>query len=216
MRSFGNAVGLLSSANDELAQDMEDGQRIIGGEASPQGAWPWMARVRPCNKYGSCVYLCAGSIIDSNWILTAAHCLPYKAHENRKPFKGNVTVGMHHLEFTKDKRGLNTIIAPTNSEGNGVTYPIKRIVQHPQWNAYKRTNDIALLKTSIMEFNNLVQPVCMPSKDICFNEATACVASGWGLDEESGTMPPGDLRELAVKKISMETCSSEEYYGSMV
>jgi len=45
-------------------------KRIVGGEMSQPGHWPWHVGIRTAlgNKY------CAGTLINNQWILTAAHC----------------------------------------------------------------------------------------------------------------------------------------------
>ena len=43
-------------------------ERIIGGDVSNPGSWPWAVKIEHGKE-------CDGSIIDAEWILTAAHCL---------------------------------------------------------------------------------------------------------------------------------------------
>ncbi|PIK56064.1 hypothetical protein BSL78_07039 [Apostichopus japonicus] len=49
--------------------------RIVGGEVTGKGAFPWMAQI--WNVLRGTKY-CAGSILDDHWILTAAHCIKMK------------------------------------------------------------------------------------------------------------------------------------------
>jgi secreted trypsin-like serine protease len=53
----------LLMANDDIST------RIVGGEDSVEGKWPWVVSV---NAGG---FVCGGSLINSNTVLTAAHCL---------------------------------------------------------------------------------------------------------------------------------------------
>ena len=45
------------------------GPYIIDGDLARPGAWPWQVSL----FYGG-VFQCGGSILNSKWILTAAHC----------------------------------------------------------------------------------------------------------------------------------------------
>uniref|UniRef100_A0A3P9LG86 Peptidase S1 domain-containing protein n=1 Tax=Oryzias latipes TaxID=8090 RepID=A0A3P9LG86_ORYLA len=46
--------------------------RIVGGQAAAAGAWPWQVRLHIPVSGGAA--LCGGSLINSQWILSAAHC----------------------------------------------------------------------------------------------------------------------------------------------
>ena len=43
---------------------------VIGGDISKEGAWPWAAVL----QYND-LYQCSASLIDSQWVITAAHCV---------------------------------------------------------------------------------------------------------------------------------------------
>ena len=49
-------------------QRLTDQDRIVGGQDVKQNSWPWIARLR----IGS--FLCGGTILDDNTVVTAAHC----------------------------------------------------------------------------------------------------------------------------------------------
>lgn len=45
-------------------------ERIVGGYEAPEGAFPYQISLRNNNRH-----FCGGSILNSRWIVTAAHCV---------------------------------------------------------------------------------------------------------------------------------------------
>lgn len=44
--------------------------RVVGGNASNPGAWPWLIAL-----YQDGIFHCGGVILSEQWVLTAAHCV---------------------------------------------------------------------------------------------------------------------------------------------
>lgn len=44
--------------------------RVVGGTDSPKGAWPWMVSL-----YFRGRHVCGATLIDNEWLITAAHCV---------------------------------------------------------------------------------------------------------------------------------------------
>lgn len=119
--------------------------RILGGEISQDGAWPWIAALGYRTfENPETAWHCGGTIISDKYILTAAHCLKPK-----------------HPEFIlhKVKLGGNDL----TNDSDGFEISIDTVIPHPNYTFTKSNNDIGLIKLKQpINFTRNVQPICLP------------------------------------------------------
>ena len=49
--------------------------RIVGGRNASEGEFPWQVSIRAKSSLGDFSHICGGSILSSNTIVTAGHCV---------------------------------------------------------------------------------------------------------------------------------------------
>ncbi|CAL8352863.1 unnamed protein product [Merluccius merluccius] len=156
--------------------------RIVNGEEAVPHSWPWQVSLQQSNGF----HFCGGSLINENWVVTAAHCNVRTYHR--------VIVGEH------DKGRMST------TEKVQVLKPAK-VFTHPGWNPRTINNDIALIKLATpATMGNTVSPVCLADTSDVFAPGMKCVTSGWGLTRYNAPNTPNKLQQASLPLLSNEQC----------
>ncbi|XP_058866328.1 transmembrane protease serine 5-like [Acipenser ruthenus] len=166
--------------------------RIIGGTEATLGRWPWQVAL-----YHNSKHVCGGSIITSQWIVTAAHCV----HNYRLP---QVSSWLVYAGIVTRSSGILA-----ERSGN----PVEKMIYNKQYNHRSHDNDIALVKLkSPLNFTDTIRPVCLPRYDQDFSGGTRCWISGWGYTRPDDVHIPDTLKEAAIPLISTKKCNSSCMY----
>lgn len=186
------------------AQNRTRPKRIVGGRKAAMHSWPWIVNIV---EKGNHKQACGGSIIDSNWILTAAHCFLGKG------YTFNVTQHDYHL----GDHTLNHM-----DPGERKLIPESMYV-HPDYVPPTFTIpgnfDICLIKLKYsLHWGDKVSPVCLPGRDPVPSLRDArCYAVGWGNVADTQEYKRSDvLKELRVKEVSHKNCNSNASYAGKV
>ncbi|XP_006834047.1 PREDICTED: transmembrane protease serine 4 [Chrysochloris asiatica] len=159
--------------------------RVLGGEKASVYSWPWQVSIQH-NRH----HICGGSILDSHWILTAAHC--FRKHLDLSSWK--VRVG-------SDK--LSTFPA----------LPVAEIFVIELNTTYPKEKDIALVKLQFpLTFSDTVRPICLPFPDEDLSPATPLWVIGWGFTEQDGGKMSDALLQASVQVIDSTRCNAEDAY----
>ncbi|KAK5853477.1 hypothetical protein PBY51_014624 [Eleginops maclovinus] len=164
---LGDAAGALQTCGLRLNKQRRR-RRIIGGDKSLRGEWPWQVSVWLRSQSRGGHPLCGASLIGPCWVLTAAHCFK---RFGRDPTRYVVRLGDYHTEEQDDFER---------------TLSLERIVIHRKYHSQGWEHDIALLRLkgtegSCVAFNPHTAAVCLPEAGSRWEKRpAACVITGWG------------------------------------
>ncbi|XP_042802108.1 ovochymase-1 isoform X2 [Panthera leo] len=153
---------------------------------SAVGGQPWQVSL----KLGEHRF-CAGSLIQDDLVVTAAHCL---VGLNENQMKSLTVTGGHNL-FPEGKQEQKI--------------PVSKMIIHPEYNRLGyMSSDIALLYLKHkVKFGTAVQPICLPHKDDKFEAGLLCMTSGWCKISETSEYSDV-LQEVELPIMDDRTCNS--------
>lgn len=178
-------------------------RRIIGGENSLRGGWPWQAAIRLRGSRGDGRLVCGATLIDTCWVLTSAHC--FKRYGNStKQYK--VRVGDYHS------------LVPEEYEEE---YAVDQIIPHPSYHPHSNDYDLALVRLSpravghapgeCVSFSRHVLPACLPVKrERVLKQASNCHITGWG---DTGRSYSKTLQQAPISLLPRRRCQ-EHFHGA--
>ncbi|CAF0923503.1 unnamed protein product [Adineta steineri] len=177
--------------------------RIIGGETAPSHTWGWTVGL-----YRSNHFYCAGSIIASDLVVTAAHCI---YSEILTLSKLTLIAGSNLLSDT-DKQGQ--------------IRSVHEVFIHPQYDNRLTLNDIAIIRLS-KPFNmsdSRLAAICLPNAVTAEENAisedpkpgTNLVVVGWGVTESGSGIKSKTLQQVTVQAVASNSTDCTTSTGDMV
>ncbi|XP_070596619.1 transmembrane protease serine 12-like [Erythrolamprus reginae] len=171
--------------------------RIIGGQNSEEGAWPWQVSLQKYVHSGGFIHFCGGTLLNNSTVLTAAHCCT----KARSPEIWRAVIGLHHLFKHK-------------------TYSVKRRVKaikiYYSYDQRKYKNDIAIFQLSkSIIFNDYIQPICLPNATLDLTSDMKCFIIGWGMKKEKGKAS-AILQEAQLKIFSQAECNQRDWHAGKI
>ncbi|XP_077068338.1 trypsin-like isoform X1 [Siphateles boraxobius] len=162
--------------------------KIVGGQDASAGSWPWQVSIQSVNFGG---HFCGGSLINKDWVLSAAHC------------------------FQSSPMGTIEIYLGLQSQSGSNTYEevehrtASQFINHPNYNNPSDDNDIALLQlSSSVTISDYIRPVCLAATGSVFAAGTESWVTGWGMLQDGGTQIPDILQEVMIPIVSNSDCDN--------
>uniref|UniRef100_A0A182QS96 Peptidase S1 domain-containing protein n=1 Tax=Anopheles farauti TaxID=69004 RepID=A0A182QS96_9DIPT len=201
-------IGCLSTVPEAIAQEqaMECGERKVKtvylvqhGTETKEGHWPWHTAIYHLEGKAF-KYVCGGSIVDRNTILTAAHCL----YTSR---------GLIKLEQLSVQVGRNQL---SEASAQSQEHLAERLILHPGFSPNAVADDLALIKLATdITMTRYIQPVCLwtlePNLELIVGMNGTVV--GFGLTEHERVSDY--LRQASIAVVDTWTCldSDRQVYG---
>lgn len=163
-----------------------EAQRIVNGSDATAGEWGFLAQLEVDDPVSGS-WMCGASLVDSEWLVTAAHCV-YDSGTVVDPDTVTVILG------TYDAYGAG-----------GDTYSVDRIIVHADYDAATSDSDVALLHLSsaaTLDGTDVTTIDIVESGDPNGYTAigTPVWTAGWGT-LSSGGANPDTLQEVEVEVV---------------
>ncbi|XP_069755622.1 chymotrypsinogen B-like [Narcine bancroftii] len=163
--------------------------RIVNGEEAIPGSWPWQVSLQTDSGW----HFCGGSLVNENWVITAAHC--------GVGTEDYVIVGAHDKSIT--------------TELGQMALPIAKVITHPKWNRYTINYDVSVVKLATpAQFNRKVSSVCLAAASDYYPAGMNCVTTGWGRTRANPAERPNKLQQAALPLISNANC--KKFWGNKI
>ncbi|XP_054709108.1 trypsin-1-like [Uloborus diversus] len=198
-----STCGESRTDNYQMDNDKRKGY-IVGGRDAFQGEFPWQISLqRHFDRDNGIYHICGGTIIEKEWVVTAAHCVNLAKLSKYRVVAGTSDLSEENkIRFGEEKKSsVHEVIDGRIHEG---------------FSTFTLQNDIALLKVQppfeVGRGDGGVRSICLPAPG--HEPRGHAVVSGWGALKEGGRVIPTRLQAVTLPLISDEEC--RKAYGDAI
>jgi secreted trypsin-like serine protease len=187
--------------------------KIIGGNLAGEHAYPWQVALLHASEPDPFMgQFCGGTLVDPQWVLTAAHCVYTDDEMTQLSNPASIHVGM----------GVNLLSDMPTSLTPNLRVAVDAIVPGPEvsYTLNRPDGDVALLHLATpVSFSSAIQPITLAGSEdaALLNAGTTAVITGWGATSVSGPNPdyPNELYDVQVPIVSDANCQ-DAYGGGLI
>ncbi|OXA43669.1 mite allergen Der p 3 [Folsomia candida] len=172
--------------------------KIVGGEDARINDLPWTALLYKRGFFGGRSPYCGGTLINSLYVLTAAHCVDGMSNRS--------------IEVVLKEENLSSTV-----ESKTYTFKVSKIIQHPKYSRRTIDSDIALLRLSSpveLSASGPFVPACVPKNNEQTYEGQNATVAGWGAVKQGGSVSKV-LKRVDVPILSNQACNMTKYAGKI-
>ncbi|CAG9796394.1 unnamed protein product [Diatraea saccharalis] len=161
-------------------------ERIVGGGAAALNQYPAIAALVAEDSPTVFSLICGGTIVSTRSILTAATCT-----------------------FGHTEHRFRIRVGSLNFGSDGILLHANSIINHQQYNAVTRINDISIIRTTevIIYGSNIHQAALPPTANYNIGVNQPVWAAGWG-NTNLPSLTPTPLQFVELRPVTQATCTT--------